>query len=279
MFVNKKNIGVNLLFYLLSIIVVFILIRVLFKKFIVFPKLREGLVEAKDIQDVSKVRNYKMRNDGDSGKITADNLFNPGSEMIISHLDYLNKYRNKRSSEDMKTITQMKKSAYKNIKETLQKGYESIKKDCSPENKLFERRNKEFKEILEKSPYKEKKKKLMKKWKKWAGPLEEKNNIISNKKQKEQDEEFFLYMYDTGLHIKLQKDGCNMIIEDPDTNKGNLIAKQKMTSFLDRMFEKGNQFIDNLKEHAFVKKIEEEHEIHQKKEAAKKEQEKRNKKK
>ena len=220
-----------------------------------------------------------MRNDGDSGKITADNLFNPGSEMIISHLDYLNKYRNKRSSEDMKTITQMKKSAYKNIKETLQKGYESIKKDCSPENKLFERRNKEFKEILEKSPYKEKKKKLMKKWKKWAGPLEEKNNIISNKKQKEQDEEFFLYMYDTGLHIKLQKDGCNMIIEDPDTNKGNLIAKQKMTSFLDRMFEKGNQFIDNLKEHAFVKKIEEEHEIHQKKEAAKKEQEKRNKKK
>ena len=45
------------------------------------------------------------------------------------------------------------------------------------------------------------------------------------------------------------------------------------------MFEKGNQFLDNLKEHAYFKKIEEEYETHQKQEAAKKEQEKRNKKK
>ena len=106
MFVNKKNIGVNLLFYLLSIMVVFILIRVLFKNFIVFPKLREGLIDV--IDTCVEAKNYEMRNDEDSGEVTADKLFNPGNEIIISHLDYANKYRNKNSNDDMKTITQIK---------------------------------------------------------------------------------------------------------------------------------------------------------------------------
>ena len=263
MFINRKKIGINLLFYLLSIVVLFIIIRVVFKDLIVFPKLREGLVEAKDIQDISRVRKYKSRNDDDTGEVTANNLIIPMKDIIFEHLDHADKYRNKKTSEDMIQISQLKKSAYKNIKDTIKKKYDSIKKDCSSENKLFERRNKEFKKI--KSKFEKKKKKKISNITSWYESIKKKMNIVRNKKEKKQFEEIFSFKDDTGLPMNLEKDFCKMLIEDKDTNKGNLIAKQKMNAFIKSGFHQGEKIFDKVKKHSYFKKLEDDYKNNQKK--------------
>lgn len=270
MIIKKQKLGINLLFYLLSITVIFIIIRIIMERLNISFTIQEGLVSSQDIQEISKTRKFKMRKKHDSGKKTADNLINPVKKILMEHLDHIDKYKNKNNSKDMKLITDLKVSAYDKIKKTIQKSYEGIKKHCSLENELFKKRDGEIQKMMNSSPFKEKQAALIQKWREWAGPMEEKYKIVRNDKEKEQVGELFSYMFNIGLSDKINKDICNMLIEDPDTEKGNVSAKQKMKTFLERSIVKGGKIINKMKKHAYFKNVEKDYKTHLEQEKQKK---------
>lgn len=264
--INKNKLGINLLFYLASIVFVFIIIRVFLKNKISFPKLREGLVDADDIQKMSKVRNFDMRNDNDSGLLTASNLFDPFSELVLEHLDHAEKYRNKNDSKDMLLISEIKKSAYKNIKDKLDKSFNDVKEDCKDSNPLFKKRKKEFISLLNQSPFKERKNENVKKYLEWGEDMERKIKTVRNENEKQQMETLKHYIEDTGLPVKMNKDLCRMYIEDKDSNKTNLQATQKMKDFITSVFDRGEKLFNKIKEHDYFKNVDKDYEKHLKKE-------------
>ena len=270
MFINKKKLGSNLLFYLLSIALLFIFIRVLLKRFNISPTIREGLIESQDICEISKQRRFTARNDFDDGKTTADNLFKPASDLVMEHLDHAVKFKNKNSSKDMEHVSELKKSAYNKIKNTIQKGYESIKDDCSDKNELYKKRNAEFKKMLFSGEFKDKQKKYKKELKSWEDAFDKKFNVVANKNVRKQFKGWNSYIFLSGLPQKFNKDTCRMLIEDPDTIKGNVSAKQKMKKFIEQSFENRHTLFNNIKDHRYFKDLDEDYKRHQEQEKAKK---------
>lgn len=266
MFINKKKLGDNLLFYLLSIALLFIFIRVLLEKFNISPKIREGLIDPQDICEISKEKRFVAREDNDNGKRTADNIYNPINDSIMEHLDNTVKYKNKNNSKDMKHVSELKKSAYDKIKNIIKKSFKNIEHNCSIKNELYKRRIDELQKMFNIPKFKEKKIELAQKLKKWGNPMVKKIEIVRNNKEQEQATELFSYMFNIGLTDKLNKDVCNMLIEDPDTSRGDLSSKQKMKEFLESSFKNGNYIFDNIKNHEYFEDIEKDYKTHKEKE-------------
>lgn len=264
--INKNKLGINLLFYLASIVFVFIIIRVFLKNKLSFPKLREGLIDADDIQKMSKVRNFKMRNDNDNGALTANKLFDPFSEVVIEHLDHAEKYRNKTDDTDMIVISKIKKSAYKDIFLKVYKSFLDKQKDCIDSNPLFKKRKKEFNSLLNESPFKERKNENMKKYLEWFVDMQKKIDTVRSNSEKKQLETLKSFIDNTGLPIKMEKDLCRMYIEDKDSNKSNLQATQKMKDFITNVFDRGEKLFNKIKEHDYFKNVNKDYEKHLKKE-------------
>ena len=270
MFINKKKLGSNLLFYLLSIALLFIFIRVLLERFNISPTIREGLIESQDICKISEQKRFPMREDNDDGEKTADNIFNPGNDIIMEHLDNAVKYKNKKNNDDMKLILELKKSAYDKIKNTLKKSYNAIKGDCSDKNELYKKRNIQMKKMRVSGEFKDKKKKFDKDFKDWSRPMESKIQAVRNQKEREQFITFKTLPTITGLELKYKKDICKMLIEEPDTNEGNVSTKQNIRKYISSFFKHRDKIFNNIKKHKYFKDVEEDYKRHKTQENTKK---------
>lgn len=276
MFINKKKLGSNLLFYLLSIALLFIFIRVLLEKFNISPTIREGLIDSKEIGEISKQKRFTLRNDNDDGEITSDNIFKAGNDLIMEHLDNAVKYKNKNNSKDMKHISELKKSAYSKNNNRLKKGFDNIKDDCTDKNELYKKRKKEFTKIGL-VDFKENSKKLSKDFFEWWTPMRTKLGAVRNRNETEQLASLNLYIGDTGLDKKFHTDICKMFIEEPDTIKGNVSTKQNMKKFLERSFENGNKIFNDIKKHTYFKDVKEDYKRYKQQEKQEKKQKKQEK--